>query len=72
MMRECWQRMKAMNAEFEQSETGGEARRCEPSKEKVSGEQALPKMHDEGCPDNRKQPEPRQGGDAVEVDGLKI
>jgi len=72
MMRECWQRMKVMNAEFEQSETGGCARTREPSKEETRGKQALPKMDDEGCPNNRKQSEPHQDGNEMEVEDLRV
>jgi hypothetical protein len=64
--------MKAMNAEFERSETGGDAQSREPGKEKVCGKQTRPKMDDEGCPDNRKQPEPHPDGDEIEVGGLRI
>jgi len=57
---ECWQKVKIMNAEFEQSESGDGLRSREAGEERVRDEQACSRMDDEGCPNGRQQPDSRQ------------
>lgn len=57
--RECWRRMRVMNAAFEQAESGRGASSRERSEERLRDEQAWARMDNEGCP-NGHQPEPRQ------------
>jgi hypothetical protein len=57
---ECWQKMKIMNEEFEQSEAGDDRRSREAAEERVRDEQAWSRMDDEGCPNGRQKPDSRQ------------
>ena len=50
---ECWQKMKIMNAEFEQSESGDGLRSRGAREERVRDEDAGSRMDDEGCPNDR-------------------
>lgn len=47
---ECWQNMKIMKAEFEQSESGDGLQSRKAGEERVRDEQASSRMDDEGCP----------------------
>jgi hypothetical protein len=57
---ECWQKMKIMKAEFEQSESGDGLQSRTAGEERVRDEQASSRMDDEGCPNPRQQPDSRQ------------
>ena len=52
---ECWQKMKIMKGEFEQSESGGGLQPRKAGEERVRDEQASSPMDDEGCPNARQQ-----------------
>lgn len=57
---ECWQKMKIMKAEFEQSESGDGLQPRKAGEERVRDEQASSRMDDDGCPNARQQPDSRQ------------
>ncbi len=57
---ECWQKMKIMKAEFEQSESGHGLQSGKAGEERVRDEQASSRMDDEGCPNARQQSDSRQ------------
>lgn len=57
---ECWQKMKIMKAEFEQSESGDGLPSRKAVEERVRDEQASSRMDDEGCPNVRQHPDSRQ------------
>jgi hypothetical protein len=52
---ECWQKMKIMNAEFEQPESGDGLRSRGARDERVCDERARSRMGDEGCPNDPQQ-----------------
>jgi hypothetical protein len=66
--RECWRRMRVMNAAFEQAESSSGASSREQSEEQLHDEQAWARMDNEGCP-NGHQPEPLQ--DIVRTDSTR-
>ena len=57
---ECWQKMKIMKAEFEQSESGSGFQFRKAGEERVRDEQASSRMDDEGCPNPRQQADSHQ------------
>lgn len=56
---ECWQNMRIMKAEFEQSESNDGLPSPKAGEERVRDEQASSRMDEKGCPSPRQQPDSR-------------
>ena len=57
---ECWQRMKVMKAEFEQSESDDGLRSRKAGEEQIRDEQASARMDDDGGRNGREHTDSRQ------------
>lgn len=60
LIRECWQNMKIMKAEFEKSESGEGLPSSKAGEERIHDEQGSSRMDDEGCPNPGQHPDLRQ------------